>query len=157
MFRTKTVKKTSKKVTLDISGANVIEPPSGGFERNSNVISTENALSALLDAESKVSYQRPWLRLERGIRMRLLRAYVDKREDLSPTEKTELLIVLVEALDKKMLNSKSQITYNQDVGDIVEINALKVIRPSEGKTSFRIEPPNRSTKKAKRHGGAESD
>lgn len=159
MFRTKTAKKATKRVTLDISGGNPSDVSSGsGVERNSNVLRTENALSILLNAESQVSHQRPWLRLERGIRMRLLRAYVDKREDLLPTERTELLIVLVEALDKKLLNSKSQITYNQETGDIYEINALKIIHPSEGKTTFRIEPPNRSTKKAKRgSGGHESD
>jgi hypothetical protein len=107
-------------------------------------------LSALLDAESKVAVHRPWLRLERGLRMRLFRAYVEKQRDLSVSERVDLLSALVEALDKKLLNSKSQITYNSDLGEIAEINSLKIIRPSEGKIVFRIEPPNRGTKKAGR-------
>jgi hypothetical protein len=44
-------------------------------------ITTESMLSALLDAESKNAVHRPWLRLERGIRMRLLRAFVEKQVD----------------------------------------------------------------------------
>lgn len=82
--------------------------------------------------------------------MRLMRAYVDKQTELSQPERVDMLFALVEALDRKMLNSKSQITYNQEAGEIVEINALKIIRPAEGKITFRIEPPNRSTKKARR-------
>lgn len=157
MFRAKTVKRTNKKPTAtntDISGASVsvsaATTTTNTVERNSNVLSTENALSALLDAESKSAVHRPWLRLERGLRMRLLRAYVDKQVDTPAAERVDLLFALVEALDRKLLNSKSQITYNQEDGVIVEIPALKIIRPAEGKVVFRIEPPNRSTKKARR-------
>jgi hypothetical protein len=106
-------------------------------------------LSALLDAESKNAVHRPWLRLERGVRMRLLRAFVEKQKDLSNGERVELLASLVEALDKKLLNSKSQIAYNQDIGEITDINSLKITKTA-GKMIFRVEPPNRSTKKAKR-------
>lgn len=168
MFRAKTAKRSSVKktsnpitpanssvVTADISGA---VPVTTMPERNSNVVNTETMLSALLDAESKSAVHRPWLRLERGLRMRLLRAYVERQVELSKQERADLLITLVEALDKKLLNSKSQITYNTETGDISEINALKVIKLSEEKTVFRIEPPNRSTKKARRvSNGSESD
>jgi hypothetical protein len=112
-------------------------------------------LSALLDAESKAAVHKPWLRLERGLRMRLLRAYVERQKELGSSEKVELLAVLIDALDRKLLNSKSQITYNTDIGDIVEINSLKIIQ-SAAKKIFRIEPPHRSTKKANRK-GSESD
>ena len=127
-------------------------------ERNSNLVSTETMLSALLDAESKAAVFRPWLRLERGLRMRLLRAYVEKQKEMTVQERVDLLVSLVEALDKKLLNSKSQITYNPELGAISEINALKIIHPASGKTVFRIEPPHRSTKKARRpSGGSDSE
>ena len=161
MFRAKTVKRTIKKpaaTNTDISGVSAVTTSASAsgmtttntVERNSNVLSTENALSALLDAESKSAVHRPWLRLERGMRMRLLRAYVDKQTETPAAERIDLLFALVEALDRKLLNSKSQITYNQEDGVIAEIPALKIIRPAEGKVVFRIEPPNRSTKKARR-------
>jgi len=153
MFRAKTAKRgvrsTRPSAAADISGA-VIVQSSTTVERNSNAVSTESMLNDLLNAESAAAVHRPWLRLERGLRMRLLRAYVEKQKDLAPGEKVDLLAALIEALDRKLLNSKSQITYNQEAGDIIEINALKIIRPSEGKISFRIEPPNRGTKKAGR-------
>lgn len=115
---------------------------------------SESRLFALLDAESKAAVHKPWLRLERGLRMRLLRAFVERQKDLTAVEKPELLAALVDALDKKLLNSKSQITYSPEMGDIVEINALKIIGSS--RKIFRIEPPNRTTKKAQRK-GSESD
>jgi hypothetical protein len=177
MFRAKTTKRnTSKKNSIsgpitpishsqDVSGVTlptvplaVIAPsPVSASDRNSNAVSTESMLSVLLDAESKAAVHRPWLRLERGLRMRLLRAYVEKQSELSQQERVDLLLALVDALDRKLLNSKSQITYNVDTGDILEINALKIIKPTAGKTIFRIEPPHRSTKKAKRPSGSDSE
>lgn len=127
-------------------------------QRNNTVMNADRFFSDLLDAESKSAVHRPWLRLERGIRMKLLRSYVEKRADLSAAERVDLLAALVEGLDKKLLNSKSQITYNTDTGDIVEINALKIIHPTNSKTVFRIEPPNRSTKKVRRNAaGSDSE
>ena len=117
---------------------------------------SESRLFALLDAESQAAVHKPWLRLERGLRMRLLRAFVERQKDLTAVEKPELLAALVDALDKKLLNSKSQITYSPETGDIVEINALKTLGGGTSKKIFRIEPPNRSTKKAQRK-GSESD
>jgi len=127
-------------------------------QRNNTVMNADRFFSDLLDAESKSAVHRPWLRLERGIRMKLLRLYVEKRTYLSATERIDLLVALVEGLDKKLLNSKSQITYNTDTGEIVEINALKIIHPNTSKTVFRIEPPNRSTKKVRRNAaGSDSE
>jgi len=202
MFRAKTVKRGSKKISSNpITPASVVvdtkpvideqpkvEPVVGATEpvpnllplpaaavpvptklpesshvqqasdRNSNAVNTENMLSKLLDAESKSAVHRPWLRLERGLRMRLLRAFVEKHQNYNPTERSELLAALVDALDKKSLNSKSQITYNQELGEITEINSLKAIRGTSGKLIFRIDPPNRGTKKARRPTmGSDSD
>jgi len=171
MFRTKTVKRGNKKsnlVTGPITPASnsppvttgvvapVLEPTPTPSVRTE--VTTESMLSALLDAESKNAVHRPWLRLERGIRMRLLRSYVEKKTELNPGERVELLAALVDALDKKLLNSKSQISYNQESGEIIDINSLKITKGLIGKMIFRVEPPNRSTKKAKRHpGGSDSD
>ena len=166
MFRARTVKRGQKKPSpvtgpitpssnapipvvpvVDISGEPAVAPVK-------QEITTESMLSALLDAESKNAVHKPWLRLERGVRMRLLRAFVEKHKDLTSPERVELLAALVEALDKKLLNSKSQISYNHESGEIIEIHSLKISKPTTGKISFRVEPPNRSTKKAKRQNNA---
>jgi len=167
MFRSKTVKRGQKKTnpTGPITPATttvVVHTPvvaqisdiSGTVVKQE--VTTESMLSALLDAESKNAVHKPWLRLERGVRMRLLRAFVEKQKDLASIEKVELLAALVDALDKKLLNSKSQITYNHEVGEISDINSLKIIR-NTGKIVFRVEPPNRSTKKVKRTSTTASD
>ena len=126
-------------------------------QRGEPAMTTESILNALFNAESKVSGLRPWLRVDRGTRMRLLRAFVETNKEYTPTEKIDLLSVLVDALDRRLLNSKSQITYNADIGVIVEINALKVIKAADGKTVFRVEPPNRGTKKARRAASSDTD
>ena len=131
---------------VDISGSvDVVQ----GMPNVKQEITTESMLSALLDAESKNAVHKPWLRLERGVRMRLLRAFVEKQKDLSVSERVELLAALVEALDKKLLNSKSQISYNHEVGEITDIHSLKITKTGN-KILFRVEPPNRNTKKVKR-------
>lgn len=160
IFRSKTVKRGSKKNSatispitpsniIDISGAPqaTVKPVLAVLPRQE--LSTESMLSALLDAESKTSSALPWLRLDRGFRMKLLRAYMDKLTDYNAVERGEILAALVEALDKKLLNSKSQISYEPAKG-ITEIHSLKITR-GPNKLIIRVEPPNRNTKKAKRH------
>lgn len=161
MFRSKTVKRGSKKnattispITpsnmIDISGSSAASHvPLAKTDLPRQELSTESMLSALLDAESKTSSALPWLRLDRGFRMKLLRAYIEKLTDYSIVERGEILAALVEALDKKLLNSKSQISYEPTKG-ITEIHSLKITR-TPTKLIIRIEPPNRNTKKAKRH------
>jgi hypothetical protein len=183
MFRAKTVKRGAKKTssvsgpitpssnpiaatvstvstvsTVDVSGSVFVEVPVVKDPVAKQELTTESMLLALLDAESKNAVHRPWLRLERGIRMRLLRSYVDKKTELTQAERVDLLATLVDALDKKLLNSKSQISYNEKSGEIIEIHSLKITKGVGGKTIYRIEPPNRNTKKAKRHtAGSDSD
>jgi hypothetical protein len=161
MFRSKTAKRGSKKnttTTSPITPSNIIDISGSSAACNVPVVktdlprqelSTESMLSALLDAESKTSSALPWLRLDRGFRMKLLRAYIEKLTDYSVVERGEILAALVEALDKKLLNSKSQISYEPTKG-ITDIHSLKISR-TPTKLIIRIEPPNRNTKKAKRH------
>jgi len=176
MFRAKTVKRGAKKATSvsgpitpssnpivsnvisDLSGSVFVEIEKPKVLEAKQELTTESMLTALLDAESKNAVHRPWLRLERGIRMRLLRSFVDKKVELTQAERVELLATLVDALDKKLLNSKSQISYNEKSGEIIEIHSLKITKGLTGKTIYRVEPPNRNTKKAKRHtAGSDSE
>lgn len=171
MLRARTVKKTTKKTTplsLDTSPISqmlmgpsetvIVEPKIDiVVVEPKKEFSTESMLSALHDAENKKAIQRPWLRLERGIRMKLLRAYTEKKTELTNVERTEMLQILVDALDKRSLNSKSQITYSADTGEISEINALKITKGPSGKTIFKIESPSKTTKKAKRQNGSDDE
>jgi hypothetical protein len=167
MLRARTVRKTTKKTTplsLDtspmtqINVETVVEPKiEVPVVEPKKEYSTESMLSALHDAETRKAVQRPWLRLERGIRMKLLRAYTEKKTELSVSEKAEMLQVLVDALDKRALNSKSQITYSAETGEISEINSLKISKNPAGKVIFKIDSSTKTTKKAKRQNGSDDD
>jgi hypothetical protein len=168
MFRSKTAKRGSKKNNLPVSPitpSNPSEPPKPvplivephvSVQSPKNEISTESMLSALLDADAKTNITLPWLRIDRGIRIKLLRAYVEKLTDYTTSERNDILIALVEALDKKYLNSKSQISYEPEKG-ITDISCLKITKGVGNKLLIRIEPANRNTKKAKRHSANDSD
>ena len=104
-------------------------------------------LTNFFEAESvAVSLSKPWLRLERGIRMQKFRAFADAYPGLTSGEKAALYKVLLTANDSKLLNTKQQINY--EMGVIHSVKGLKVIRSADSTqpTVFKIEA-GRSTKR----------
>jgi len=87
-------------------------------------------LATLLEAETVATLTtKPWLRLERGIRIQKLRAFAEAYPGLSAAEKEGLHAFLVRANDAKQLNTKTQITYEE--GRIQSIKGLRVIRSGD--------------------------
>lgn len=87
-------------------------------------------LANLLDAETTATLTtKPWLRLERGLRIQKLRLFADAYPGLSDEEKESLHSFLARANDAKQLNTKSQITYEE--GRIQSIKGLRVIRSGD--------------------------
>jgi len=168
MFRSKTAKRGSKKNNLPVSPITPInpsEPPKSQpfipelpqvVQPVKKELSTESMLSALLDADSKTNTTLPWLRVDRGVRIKLLRAYVEKMTDYTQAERNDIVVALVEALDKKQLNSKSQVSYEPEKG-ITDVSCLKLSKGAGNNLIIRIEPANRNTKKAKRLSANDSD
>ncbi len=103
-------------------------------------------MSTFLTAESASAFLKPWLRLERGLRLQRFRAYAEEYPDLSAEEREILYKALVKANDAKLLNTKQQIQYEE--GKIVGIRGLKLIRGELG-TTFKIEPPRSMKRKHK--------
>jgi hypothetical protein len=100
-----------------------------------NSIQKPSALDQMLDAGAADAYKRPWHRLERGLRLNRLRSFVDDevmRVSLSESESAQLLGLLQKGLDKKMLNSKTTVIYDQDVEKIKEIKGLVSHRSADG-------------------------
>lgn len=99
------------------------------------------SLQRLIDAEASVAYKRPWHRLERGLRLNRLRLFVkelgDKRS-LKETERTNLLVLLSKALDKKLLNSKTAVEYDPEEEKIKEIKPLVMHQSATGDVLFQI-------------------
>lgn len=122
----------------DISGAEVTAPaPTTLMGRLTNFFEAESHAA---------STTKPWLRLERGIRLQKLRTFAESYPGLSVEEKENLNKALVKANDSKLLNTKQQLVYEE--GKILSIRGLKIIRDGDPthSASFKIEV-HRLTKK----------
>lgn len=125
----------SPTAALPIPVPPLITPAAGaGAETNkeasSRMAGTQATLANLLEAETAAALTtKPWLRLERGLRIGKLRTFAEAYPGLSATEKEALHAFLVKANDNKLLNTKSQITYED--GCVHSIKGLKVIRSGD--------------------------
>ena len=100
-----------------------------------------DVLRDFLDAEAENAYNRPWHRLERGFRLNRLRKFTEEeavKTQLSPSEVQQLLLVLTKALDRRLLNTKSTVIYEQELGEIKEIKGLIMHRQADGKMTFQM-------------------
>ncbi len=101
----------------------------------------EASLNKVLDDSIKDAYKRPWHRLERGLRLNRLRAFVEEEKrklSLSQFESATLLALLQKALDKKLLNSKTTVIYDQDKESILEIKGLVMHRGADGIMKYQL-------------------
>lgn len=122
--RNKTVRRTAQ----DIS-ANAID------------FSINESLQNLIAAEAGIAYRRPWHRLERGLRLNRLRAFTEDmavKRSLKDSEKQALLTLLTKSLDKKMLNSKTSVEYDQEEEAIKEIKPLVMHQAANGDVLFQL-------------------
>ena len=103
--------------------------------------SSSNTVEFFAAERAATALTKPWLRLERGLRLQRFRAYAEAYPGLSASEKTRLYDVLVASNDKKLLNTKQQVTYENGV--IQSIRGLKVIRTGDAAEPavIKIEPP----------------
>ncbi len=98
-------------------------------------------LDRILDAGMLGAYKRPWHRLERGLRLNRIRQFTEEekaRVSLSEAESAQLLTLLQKALDKKMLNSKTTVIYDQDEEKIKEIKGLVSHRGADGIVRYQF-------------------
>lgn len=110
---------------------------------------------SFLQAETNSALKKPWLRLERGIRIQKFRQFAETynndiesdEKKLTTAEKDILIKYLVSVNDAKLLNSKQSVLYDSDEGIIKDIKGLKMIR-SDDIVSFKIEV-SRPTKRSK--------
>lgn len=101
----------------------------------------EASLNRVLDDSIKDAYKRPWHRLERGLRLNRLRAFVEeekKKFNLTQFESASLLGILQKALDKKLLNSKTTVIYDQDKEAILEIKGLVMHRGADNIMKYQL-------------------
>lgn len=147
MFRVKTTRRNVKRAisplrpaTGDISGATAV------IEHTAAPVATVAAegiakhFTNFFEAESAaISLTKPWLRLERGIRLQKYRAFAEAYPGLLPAEQDALYKMLVRANDAKLLNTKQQIVYENGV--IQAVKGLTIIRTGDPSVpaTFKIE------------------
>lgn len=154
MFRVNVTRRNVKRaisplrVATDISGNTVIHTPiqplntptiptSTSFEKNiHNFFEAETAATLLT---------KPWLRLERGLRLQKYRAFAESYPGLTASEKANLNAFLVKANDAKQLNTKAQIQY--EGGVIQAIKGLKIIRTGDPSVPAVFKIEGRQTKR----------
>jgi len=146
MFRVKSTRRSSGKRSPEM------ETPTGPAKALKVEVSAENTLDTTMALKPTVieffaaegnatALAKPWLRLDRGLRLQRFRAYADAYPGLSIVEKAKLYEVLVTANDKKLLNTKQQVNYENGV--IQSIRGLKVIRTGDTSEAavIKIEAP----------------
>ena len=75
----------------------------------------EQSMESFFEAESAaVSLSKPWLRLERGIRLQKYRAFAEAYPGTAE-DKSSLYKMLLKANDAKLLNTKSSVQYENGV------------------------------------------
>jgi hypothetical protein len=128
--RNRTLKKNH-----DISGDVIAIAP------RKNVSFESDTLLQFLEQDAGGAYKRQWHRLERGLRLNRLRKFSTEeaqRLNLSEGEKTALYNLLAKSLDRKLLNSKTSVIYDQDKQAITEIKGLVMHRSAEGTVLFQL-------------------
>ena len=160
MFRAKTTRRNVKRATSPLRPAtdlpaDVVQEEKGGQtqilekeqkeqKEHKNDSALEKKMVNFFDAESAaVSLSKPWLRLERGIRLQKYRAFAESFPSLNADEKLDLYKVLLKANDAKLLNTKQHVQYENGV--IQSVKGLKVVNTESGKV-FKIDM-SRPTKK----------
>jgi hypothetical protein len=146
MFRVKTTRRNVKRAISPLRPATdlpstLTEVPTNTIEETKVEPMLENQFTNFFAAESAaVSLSKPWLRLERGMRIQKFRIFAESfPEAVTPLEKENLCKMLVKANDAKLLNTKTHLVY--EAGKIVSIKGLKKV---DG--VFKIEAP-RMTKR----------
>lgn len=93
-------------------------------------------LESFLNVNASEAYKRPWHRLERGLRLNRIRNFVDAekaRLNLTNDDTDYLKGKIDKALEKKLLNSKNCVIYDQEKEEIQEIKGLIYHKTADGR------------------------
>lgn len=147
--RSKTLKKTQPPQITDGSGTFM-----------ASMIDTNSAFLKFLDAKTDDAYTRPWHRLEKGLRLNRLRLFAKHEADvfhLDEANQTALYNLLVKALDKKLLNSKTTVIYDQEQQKILEIKGLVFHKNADGSVHFQFNERRVAVTQKKKRADDESE
>ena len=96
---------------------------SNNIEKNTNF-----DLHKLIDEEKKSIYNKPWNKLELGLKINRLNLFVEElknKYDLNTLQKMNLHELLIKNCEKNKLNKNSEVIYNIEDSIITEIKILE--------------------------------
>lgn len=126
----------------------VVTPPSF----SANLQTQSSKLLNFLNTSSENAYMRPWHRLERGLRLNRLRIFVQdetERCSLTDVDQASLFQMLTKALDKKLLNSKTNVLYDTEKEKILELKGLVSHKRADGRIIYQFVDRKTATSKRK--------
>ena len=96
--------------------------------RSNNIEKSTNFdLHKLIDEEKKSIYNKPWNKLEPGLKINRLNLFVEElknKYDLNTLQKMNLHELLIKNCEKNKLNKNSEVIYNIEESTISEIKIL---------------------------------
>lgn len=95
---------------------------SNNIEKNTNF-----DLHKLIDEEKKSIYNKPWNKLELGLKINRLNLFIEElknKYDLNTLQKMNLHELLIKNCEKNKLNKNSEVIYNIEESTITEIKIL---------------------------------
>jgi hypothetical protein len=117
------------------------QSPLGGGNQTEATYGVNTGLEQFLNLNANEAYKRPWHRLERGLRLNRIRKFIEAekaRMALSEQDTDHLTNLLHRALDRKMLNSKTCVIYDQEKEEIQEIKGLVYHKSADGRILSQI-------------------
>ena len=108
---------------------------------NSFDFAVNEPLQRMIAMEAGGAFKKPWHRLERGLRMNRIRAFVvdlAEKRSFKESETQALLSLLMKSLDKKLLNSKTSVEYDPETEMIKEIKPLVMHQAANGDVLFQL-------------------
>jgi hypothetical protein len=115
---------------------------------------TNDLLKTMLDGGVQDAYKRPWHRLERGLRLNRLRAYIEKiapEHKMTDKDKKAIFLFFQKALDDKLLNTLKIVQYDPENQHIISIKGLEIKRNAEGVLVWALIAKAKKTEKMGPH------
>lgn len=88
-------------------------------------------MDAMLIKQRNQNEQKPWNRLDRGIKIQKIRKWIEKKTDWPENIRTKSEALLVKAIKLGNITSSSSILYNKEECEIQEIPCLHLVIDEE--------------------------
>jgi len=118
---------------------------------NTGEVVKTTTMNNLLDNEINNIFNRPWNKLEKGLRINRVNIYIDdvlkEKHTMGVVEIVKLKKLLTSALSKGVLSKNTEVNYDKDTGKIKDI---RILLYSEEKRQFTLKLETKKVKSTSR-------